>query len=95
MTAEYRLVRGIGTDYFSGQPSRPAVTVDPGNFAHGVWTAVAMTLAEPLRKAFADHLDEHGCSATSGPTAIGGFGKCPEAMRLFELQPEGDKLIVG
>lgn len=85
-TWEYRLVQGIGADYFSGQPNHPYVRVGPGNFAYGVWTAVAMTLAEPLRKAFRG---QHGCSAR------GGFGKCSEAMKLYELQPEGDKVILG
>lgn len=65
----------------------PEVTVEAGNFAHGVWTALAVTLAEPLRKALQDHLD--GCPA------CGERGFCPEAVRLFRLLPLGDQIVIA
>jgi hypothetical protein len=50
---------------------------------------VAALLAEPLRQAFKRHLDEHGCAE------IRGFAYCPEAMRLFDLLPDGDRVVIG
>jgi len=33
----------------------------PASLAEGVLTCIAVTLAEPLRKAFTEHADAHGC----------------------------------
>lgn len=86
----------------------PAVWVKPGDFAYGVWQALAVTLAEPLRRTFSLHLEWHGCSCLKRPDCkhpeeheatggheIQGFGHCPEAMALFGLLPEGDRVVVG
>lgn len=78
-----------------GHRHPPSAIVKDGDFAYGVWHALAVTLAAPLRKAFVDHLDEHGCGAGSGPTYIGGFFHCPEAKRLYELLPRGDRMPVA
>jgi hypothetical protein len=78
-------VRGVGINPWTWQEPLPRVTHRPGDFAHGVWTAVAATLAAPLRRAFDEHLDEHGCAQR------GGFGYCEEAMHLYRLQPQGDQ----
>lgn len=88
MTAEARRIyRAV--DPMSGERINPVVEVDPENFAHGVWTALAVTLAAPLRKAFDAHLDTHGC----GRPGSGGFAYCDEAMSLFRLLPAGDRII--
>jgi hypothetical protein len=50
-------------------------------------TITAATLAEPLRRAFRQHLATHDHPH--------GFGHCPEAMRLSELLPPGDQIVVG
>jgi hypothetical protein len=67
------------------------------DFAHGVYEALAMTLAQPLRKALDQHLDEHGCGTgdTDSPQYIGGFFHCPEAKRLFELLPDDDRILIA
>lgn len=52
---------------------------------------LAVMLAEPPRKAFDAHLDEHRCYEPP----IGGFGHCPEAMALFELLPDGDRILIA
>lgn len=69
---------------------------DP-DFAHGVFEAVAATLAEPLRRAFGNHLAAHGCGTGDirDPRYIGGFGECPGAMALFELLPPWDKAVIA
>lgn len=88
----------IGPRDIFGPPGRrfpPHVMIKDGDFAYGVWHALAVTLAAPLRKALEDHLDEHGCGAGSGPTYIGGFIHCPEAKRLFELLPDGDRVLIA
>jgi hypothetical protein len=82
-------------DYFN--PGRlQRVDLQPGecvncgrigtDFAHGVFEAVAATLAQPLRKAFEDHLAIHRCGR--GNTIL-----CDEAKRLRELMPEPIVLI--
>lgn len=60
---------------------------------HGVWRALAATLAQPLRDAFVAHLDGHGCGDPGSP--IGGFGYCPDAMALYELLPDGDRICIA
>jgi hypothetical protein len=50
---------------------------------------VAALLAEPLRRAFHQHLDEHRCWAR------GGFAHCEEAMRLFRLLPRAEQVTIG
>jgi hypothetical protein len=46
-------------------------------------------MAEPLRRVFREHLDQHGCAERLG------FAYCPEASRLFGLLPAGDSIIIG
>lgn len=79
----------IGERGWDGRPAPPYVWVDPDCWARGPWQALAATLAEPLRKAFAAHLDEHGCAERTG------FAYCDEAMRLFRLLPAGDRTVVA
>ena len=59
------------------------------------YTVVAQLLAEPLRRAFVEHLDQHGCATQGHPNFVGGFSYCEEAMRLFSLLPPGDTVIIG
>lgn len=86
----------------------PEVTMEPGNFAHGVWAALAATLAAPLHKALNEHLDAHGCACPGGPHCDArdrheeagghptpGFSHCREARRLFEMLPDLDKVIIA
>jgi hypothetical protein len=58
---------------------------------------VARLLAEPLRKALDGHLDEHNCGTgdTSSPDYVGGFTHCPEAKRLWDLLPDGDRILLA
>jgi hypothetical protein len=67
------------------------------DLTHHVLEYVAAVISEPLRRAFQDHLDVHGCGTGdhNDPRYIGGFGHCPEAMRLFGLQPEAEQVLVG
>ena len=69
----------------------------PQTLAHVGYEIAAMTLAEPLRKALDTHLDEHGCGTgdTTDPRYVGGFWYCPEAKRLWDLLPEGDRIVFG
>ena len=69
----------------------------PATLAHVGFEIVAATLAEPLRRAFRAHLDEHGCATRDpgDPRYIGGFGHCEEAMRLWYLQPAGDRVVIA
>lgn len=89
-----------------GHLTAGSVSLDPENFAHGVWTALATTLAEPLRKAFNDHCDEHGCGCPGGKFCenpeghestdghqVAGVAHCVEGSRLFSLLPDGDRII--
>lgn len=66
-------------------------------FDHGVWEAVAMLLAQPLRDALDRHLNEHGCGTgdTTDPRYVGGFFHCPEAKRLWDLMPAGDRIVLA
>ncbi len=59
----------------------------PVTLAHASYEVVAMTLAEPLRRAFWKHVDEHG-EACVNP--MWGGWLCPEAARLRALLPAGD-----
>lgn len=67
---------------------------DPkATLAHSGFELVAALLAEPLRRAFHEHLAEHGCA---DPDRGGhGFGHCPEAMRRWELLPDGDRVLLA
>lgn len=58
-------------------------------FAHGVWTALAVTLAEPLRKA----LDEHYRVCSRCP--VHGIAHCDEGYLLWMLLPEGDRVVLA
>jgi hypothetical protein len=66
-------------------------------WATGAFSALAMTLAAPIRKAFNDHMDTHLCGTgdSSSRHYIGGFSNCPTARELFELLPEGEKVLRG
>jgi len=77
-----------GTPYF-------VVTEDePQDLASVALTIVAATLAEPLRKAFDRHMDQHGCGEPGNPE-YAGFLRCPEALALWKLLPEGDTIAYG
>lgn len=71
-------------------------TEDP-DLTHVVLEYVGALLAEPLRRAFDVHLDEHGCGIGDhrDPRYVGGFLNCPEAARLWDLLPLGDAVIQG
>jgi len=75
-------------DHF-GCPYTEVVGDDPVSLAEAGFTVIAVTLAEPLRRAFRAHLAACGCAERYG------FGHCPEAMRLFRLQPDGDQIILA
>lgn len=53
---------------------------------HDAMQQVAVLLADPLRRAWCQHLDSD-CSVC----AADGIAWCPEAMRLFDLLPSGDR----
>lgn len=56
------------------------------DWAHGVWEALAITLDAPLRKAFQDHLGEHGCT-WARPDGV--LADCQVAWDLFHLTADG------
>jgi hypothetical protein len=60
MAVEWRSIP-VRRDFFTGQLTAGMVELDPDNWAHGIWRALAVTLAEPLRKAFHEHVETHGC----------------------------------
>jgi len=70
---------------------------DPVTLAEACYTVVAATLAEPLRRAFLAHTDEHGCGTPGTPAyaEFAGFGNCPEADRLWHLLPDGDRILIA
>lgn len=49
---------------------------------------VAFLLMQPIRKALNDHFDGHDCGET-------GFFYCPEAKRLWDLLPDGDRIVLA
>jgi hypothetical protein len=57
----------------------------PQTLAQVGYELVAAMLAEPLRRALRQHMDEHGCML---------FG-CTEARRLWELLPDGDRILLA
>lgn len=59
--------------------------------------AAAQVMAEPLRRALDRHLDEHRCGEGDfeSPDYIGGFLNCPEAAELWELLPDGDRIMLA
>ena len=65
-------------------PKLATVEIDAENWAHGVWTALAVTLAEPLRRAHTAHVAAH---------CAGDWWRCPEARGLFALLPDGDQIM--
>jgi hypothetical protein len=70
---------------------------EPQTLARACFTIVAATLAEPLRRALDAHLDEHGCGTgnTADPRYIGGFLHCPEAEKLWDMLPAGDRIMIA
>jgi hypothetical protein len=73
------------------------VATDPASLAHVGFSVIAVTLGAVLRKALEEHLDEHGCGCGDirHPSYIGGFLHCPEAKRLFDLLPDGDRILLA
>ena len=71
--------------------------IDPDTLAQVAFSIVAMTLAEPLRRAFHAHLDEHGCGTgdTASPRYVGGFIHCSRARELWDMLPGGDRIVIG
>lgn len=67
----------------------------PDTMASVCFTIVAVTLAEPLRRALDAHLDEHGCGTgdVHDPAYCSGFIHCPGAKLLWDLLPDGDKIM--
>jgi hypothetical protein len=80
-------------DHF-GLPYTEVVATIGHSLASVGFTVAAVTLAEPLRKAFREHLDVHGCGTgdSGDPRYVGGCAHCPEAMRLWDLLPDGDRI---
>jgi hypothetical protein len=67
----------------------PLAEYDPHHWAHGIFTALAITLAEPLRKALTEHADRClPCADMARPY-------CPEGRRLYDLLPAGDRIEIA
>jgi hypothetical protein len=73
------------------------IDVAPDTLAAVAFTVVAVTLAEPLRRAFDKHLDEHGCGTgdPADPRYVSGFIHCPAARELWDLLPDGDRIMLA
>jgi len=73
------------------------IDVAPDTLAAAGYTVVAVTLAEPLRRALDRHLDEHGCGTGdhTDPRYVGGFLNCPAAKELWDLLPDGDRIVLA
>jgi hypothetical protein len=73
------------------------IDADPDTLACVGFTVVAVTLAEPLRRALDAHLDEHGCGTgdIADDRYVGGFFHCSEAKRLWDMLPAGDRICIG
>lgn len=69
-----------------GEPYTEVVATIGHSLADVGYTVVAVTLAEPLRKALRAHLDGHQCS---------GVLSCQEANALWELLPDGDRILMA
>lgn len=72
----------------------PCATVTALAEAYGV-EAYGVETASPQRAEFLKHLDEHHCADENHPAYMGGFGHCAEAMRLFNLQPDHERVLIG
>ena len=72
-----------------GEPRLYVEDTEPDSLASVGYSIVAATLAEPLRRAFIEHLDACDCERR------GGFGYCPAAMQLFRMLPESEQIILG
>lgn len=70
-------------------PDCPRCSREDVDFAHGVWEALANTLAAPLWQTFVAHVD--ACP----DCARHGTWHCPAARRLGELLPEGYLIAIG
>lgn len=57
--------------------------------------AYDISMLSPQGQAFVKHLDAHHCADERHPDFMGGFGNCPEAMRLFNLQPPYERVLTG
>ena len=70
-------------DFWTQRYYCPSLCLEPGNFAHGVFEALAATLAAPLRKAWKEHIAE--CWPRKGP--------CETCDYLGGLLPVGDRPV--
>jgi hypothetical protein len=70
-------------------PDCPACDREDVDFAHGVWEALAATLAVPLWTAFVEHVD------TCPDCARHGIWHCTVGRRLAELLPDGYLIAIG
>lgn len=82
------------TDHF-GMPYTEVMASVKHSLASVGYTVVATMLGAVLRKALNDHLDEHGCGTPGHPNYTSGFWHCPEAKRLWDLLPEGDRIVLA
>lgn len=67
------------------------VDTEPQTLAHVGFQVVASAMGAVLRKAFTDHLAT--CPSCMIPERA--IDQCPEGIRLFYLQPEGDAIVIG
>jgi len=56
---------------------------------------LAQAMGNVLRKALDEHLAEHACEEYAWPQTIKGPYGCAEVERLWELQPEGDRIGIA
>ena len=90
MSREWVPVRGVPQWGVMGwEQCPPEVSVDTADWAHGVWTAVAVTLAEPLRQALGEHYE--GCVFCQDR----GIAHCPTGALLWRLLPDGDRVVIA
>jgi hypothetical protein len=67
----------------------PACGREDVDFAHGVWEALAATLAAPLWESFLEHVDMcPGCARL-------GIWHCPAGRTLAGLLPDGYLIAIG
>lgn len=59
--------------------------------------AAATGMAEVINREFEAHLGEHGCGTGDrrDPRYVGGFSNCPTAMAMWDLLPDGYRIVFG
>lgn len=77
--------------HWSGHEWIEVVETNPRTLADVGYQVVASAMGAVLRKAFDDHI--RSCPSCLVPDRP--LFDCPEAKRLFYLQPEGDTVIIG